>query len=478
MAMLKTRGNSHNVIYTYKDEQGKIKQQWETYATETEAIQRKAFIEYLKKFQPETLAEQAFQYRHRKDRQTPSIPIPSEPHENNLHKTYGEFIRKWLPYRAIKKGWQPTTYDTAVGNFENHILPYFGDKIANTITSENIDDWLDWLFKKPCKGSKSYGKKRSDIPMLSYGSVKKYYSLFCSSLVTAHEWGYISRIPASTAPKGRYNRRKAWKPQEVRQFLEQTEDDKIIHLLVHLAFVGSLRESEVAAININQIDLSKARLFLSHTIERVSEASIQATRSEVAFIYPKEKGYAHTVLVLKDTKTEKSVRKMYLTAPLALEISERIEQIREDKLLYGRNYHDYGLLVCKPDGRPFDPKWFNRAFKRKQAELGILPKHQIEFQGLRKSGQMHKIRLSANDFQLVAEAGGQSPAVLMEHYNESLEEEKKNLSLLVESDFYHDADYKKNMDAEEKFLIQVLKKHPEILREFLHNSQFSAPPNM
>ncbi len=29
MAMLKTRGNSHNVIYTYKDEQGKIKQQWE-----------------------------------------------------------------------------------------------------------------------------------------------------------------------------------------------------------------------------------------------------------------------------------------------------------------------------------------------------------------------------------------------------------------------------------------------------------------
>jgi len=28
MAMLKTRGNSHNVIYTYKDEQGKIKQQF------------------------------------------------------------------------------------------------------------------------------------------------------------------------------------------------------------------------------------------------------------------------------------------------------------------------------------------------------------------------------------------------------------------------------------------------------------------
>lgn len=474
MAMLKVRGNSYNVIYTYKDEQEKIKQQWETYSTESEAIQRKAFIEYLKQFQPEKLAEQAFQYRHRNDKALKQMPLPTEPHDDNQTKTYGEFIQKWLPYRAIKKGWQPTTYDCAVGNFNNHILPYFGDKIISSITSEHIDDWLNWLFKKPCKGSKSYGKKRCDIPSLSYGSVEKYYSLLVSSLVTAHEWGYIPRIPASTAPKGMYNKRKAWKPQEVRQFLKRTEEDKIVHLIVHLAFVGSLREGEVAAINIRQINLQQARLFLSNTIERVSEESIKATRSKIAFIYPKEKVYAHSVLVLKDTKTQKSMRKMYLTAPLALEISERLAQIQEDKRMYGDEYHDYGLLICKPDGRPFDPKWFNKVFKRKQTELGILPKHQIEFQGLRKSGQMHKIRLTANDFQLVAEAGGQSPTVLMEHYNESLEEEKKNLSKLVESDFYMDAGYEKNMEWEAKFFIQMLKKYPEIFRELMRNKPFDA----
>ena len=61
---------------------------------------------------------------------------------------------------------------------------------------------------------------------------------------------------------------------------------------------------------------------------------------------------------------------------------------------------------------------------------------QIDFQGLRKSGQMHKVRISQNNYQLVAESSGQSPEVLMSNYNEALDSEKKNLSQLVEADLY------------------------------------------
>lgn len=56
--------------------------------------------------------------------------------------------------------------------------------------------------------------------------------------------------------------------------------------------------------------------------------------------------------------------------------------------------------------------------------------------GLRKSGQMHKVRLSQNNYQLVAENAGQSPEVLMNHYNEALDYEKRALSRLVENSFY------------------------------------------
>jgi len=49
MATYKIRGSSHNVIYTYRTSDGKYRQQWESYDTELEAIQRKAYIDFLQK---------------------------------------------------------------------------------------------------------------------------------------------------------------------------------------------------------------------------------------------------------------------------------------------------------------------------------------------------------------------------------------------------------------------------------------------
>ena len=53
-------------------------------------------------------------------------------------------------------------------------------------------------------------------------------------------------------------------------------------------------------------------------------------------------------------------------------------------------YSDYGLLLCQADGRPIDQKALGKAFKELQRSLRIPKEEQIEFQGLRKSGQMKK----------------------------------------------------------------------------------------
>lgn len=73
-------------------------------------------------------------------------------------------------------------------------------------------------------------------------------------------------------------------------------------------------------------------------------------------------------------------------------------------------------------------------FKQWQMENQI--DNLICFQGLRKSGQIHKVRLSQNNYQLVAEAAGHTPKVLMSNYNEIHDTEKRELSHLVEGDFY------------------------------------------
>lgn len=79
------------------------------------------------------------------------------------------------------------------------------------------------------------------------------------------------------------------------------------------------------------------------------------------------------------------------------------------------------MLICQTDGRPVDPRNLEKSFKEHQKRIGIPENERIDFQGLRKSGQMHKVRLSQNNYQLVAENAGQSPEVLMNHYNEALD---------------------------------------------------------
>ena len=83
------------------------------------------------------------------------------------------------------------------------------------------------------------------------------------------------------------------------------------------------------------------------------------------------------------------IRKQYLTTPLLLEIRDRINEIKSNKEFLGTEYHDCDLLICQPDGKPIGPKSLNKYFKRWQANMKI--EDQIVFQGLRKSGQMHKV---------------------------------------------------------------------------------------
>ena len=110
--------------------------------------------------------------------------------------------------------------------------------------------------------------------------------------------------------------------------------------------------------------------------------------------------------------------------------------IEENQAFFREEYRDYGLLICQTDGRPVDPRNLEKSFKEHQKRIGIPENERIDFQGLRKPGQMHKVRLSQNNYQLVAENAGQSPEVLMNHYNEALDYEKRALSRLVENSFY------------------------------------------
>ena len=136
MATYTIRGTSHNVVYTYKAADGKRKQQWESYSSELEAIQRKAYIDYLQsQNRASDITHEASEYRRKKAVEkvaqkiaaenavaTPDTPSPES--EDNMSKTYREFMERFLPIHARKKNFSPKTYDSYRQNLETHIYPY------------------------------------------------------------------------------------------------------------------------------------------------------------------------------------------------------------------------------------------------------------------------------------------------------------------------------------------------------------------
>lgn len=487
MATYKVRGTAHNIIYPYRTEQGKVKQQWETYSTELEAMQRKAYIDYLQKnrLRHEILkAAQEYQCKRAVERAVvqrfrpkASEESPAHAEEDNTAKTYREFAEKWLPIHARKERFSPNSYDSYRSNLDHHILPYFGDRVMSSITAEDIDDFLDALSRKPCRGPKSYGKRPEDIPTLSSSTVKKCFTILTSGFETAKKWHYIREIPKVTAPTEKTVKRRAWDARRVYEVLSSIQEDNLLHLAVHLTFVCSLRAGETAGIDLHTIDFRDGSLWITRQIQRVSDHAIGVLpKQEVLRVFPKQVMTARSSLILKGPKTEESHRKQYLTMPLLDELRGRMAQIEENKAFFREEYRDYGLLICQADGRPVDPKNLEKSFKEHQKRLGIPENEQIDFQGLRKSGQMHKVRLSQNNYQLVAESAGQSPEVLMNHYNEALDYEKRALSRLVEDSFYpHQGSPEQSRDnADVSALIAKIQQNPDLCRKFLQSLTLSA----
>lgn len=487
MATYTIRGTSHNIVYTYKTIDGKRKQQWESYSSELEAIQRKAYIDYLQaQNRASDITHEAAEYRRKKAIEKTAQKIaaenaavvvepPSIETEDNMSKTYREFMERFLPIYARKRNFSPKTYDSYRQNLETHIYPYFGDWVMSSITSSAIDGFIDYLFQKPCRGSKSYGKRASEVPTLSSGTVKKCYNILTLGFETAKRWNYISEIPNTKGPSEHYKKRKAWSSEHISKILDQIQDDPILHLSVHLAFICSLRAGEIVAIDINSINLNEGSMWISQILERVSDESLKTlSKEKIAKVFPKQFSNAKSRLVLKTPKTEGSLRKQYLTRPLVQEIKERIAEINKTKELLGPEYQDNGFLICQSDGRPVDPNNLCKSFKEWQSTMSITD--QIDLQGLRKSGQMHKIRLTKNNYQLVAANAGQSPEVLMHHYNEALEAEKQQLASMVESSFYPSLEKKSEtlstLDPAE--ILKLIQENPDLAAKLVQLLKVSA----
>lgn len=140
------------------------------------------------------------------------------------------------------------------------------------------------------------------------------YNILTLGFETAKRWNYIAEIPNTKGPSEHYKRRKAWSAEYISKILDQIQEDPILHLSLHLAFVCSLRAGEIVAIDIHSINLDDGSMWIFQILERVSDEALKNfSREKIAKVFPKQFSNAKSRLVLKFSKTEGSLRKQYLT---------------------------------------------------------------------------------------------------------------------------------------------------------------------
>jgi len=461
MASMAPRGQLFVVTYTVKGIDGKRKSCHESYPTEIEAAQRKAYIDILQKAgKADELRILAESYKDKKGQGVT---------EDNMGKTYRDFVEKWLPYYAKKKKLSPVTYDGHKRILERHILPYLGDRIVSTIKSEDLDLFVEHLEQTKCRGSKSYNKSAEEVPNLKASTIVKVIHTLNASLRTAENWRYTNKRPKTLMPPIEAEARKSWDSEYLKSVLVQIHDP-FLHLLVHLVFVCSLRAGEAAGLRIEDVNLDEGSIRVNQELERITEEALaKISEKDIYHVFPQKSKNTNSVLVLKKLKTKGSKRKCFLPAPLVDEIRARIISVQRFKDFYCAGYGNSGLLFCLENGDPQEPRLLTRKFTKWQRENKI--SNPIDLQGLRKSGQTHKVHITGNDYQVVAEMGGQSTKVLFDNYLAVDDGELKNLRDLIEDDFYAQTDPERKQKLYVQSILKKCDEDPTFLKLLLNGLQ-------
>lgn len=174
--------------------------------------------------------------------------------------TLAEFAPKWLEHQRAE-GNSPSTMRNKEATLRNHILPAFGHRPMNRITTE---DAASYRIEKQGEG-------------LSTKTAGNHLGVLHRMLVVAHEWGKIRKVPKMRLP------RKHELLSRPIDFLEFDETERYLHMVeelygatdhlyVLLAVRSGLRTGEMRALCWDQVRLDQGFVVVDRNITDASYA--------------------------------------------------------------------------------------------------------------------------------------------------------------------------------------------------------------
>ena len=275
--------------------------------------------------------------------------LVSELHTGDLRtqstETFSEYSLWWL--RTVKSmSVRPSTLSDYEDRLRRNVFPYFGQRRLHDITSRDVQNWLHALQSKGLSTATVNGARQV------MGAVFKYSVR--AGLVPKNPVELTERAKRQWGEKTAV--KEPWSRVEAQQVLAVTHGTKF-DLFARLGVLMGARRGEILALRWGDIDFNQGFI------------SIAGSLREQRLIMPD--GTANTSLVVGDTKTVSSRRKLALTAEILASLQRHRDVVAEMKEKAGSSWKDTEWLFVDSIGGLTHPSNFAKQFTKFLVVKGI-----------------------------------------------------------------------------------------------------------
>jgi integrase len=325
-----------------------------------------------------------------------------------------------------------------------------------------------------------------ELDDLSYlNEVDRHYEQ--SELMEASLYDRAVHRPATVEESALQSMEYALTPEQLQRVLDFTDrtdiyDLYVMHCAIQLAFACCMRGGEVGGTQWERFSRSDQVLYIDRVIDRVDKKLIEKLpKMDILFRFPNLYPGTRTVIVLKQPKTEGSIRTVYIPETVAKKLEKLREMQMKLKLELGDDgYMDYGLIICQANGRPIMTEHLNKRFKEVLIGLNdpTINVDNVVFHSLRHTSTGVKLRLSKGDLKAVQGDGGwNSPDMVTKRYAHILDEDRRRLADEMEQSFYkgkaEEAPVAAAPALDAEALASLLASNPELLKKALESVQLA-----
>ena len=325
-----------------------------------------------------------------------------------------------------------------------------------------------------------------ELDDLSYlNEVDRHYEQ--SELTEASLYDRAVHRPATVEESALQSMEYALTPEQLQRVLDFTDrtdiyDLYVMHCAIQLAFACCMRGGEVGGTQWERFSRSDQVLYIDRVIGRVDKKLIEKLpKMDILFRFPNLYPGTRTVIVLKQPKTEGSIRTVYIPETVAKKLEKLREMQMKLKLELGDDgYMDYGLIICQANGRPIMTEHLNKRFKEVLIGLNdpTINVDNVVFHSLRHTSTGVKLRLSKGDLKAVQGDGGwNSPDMVTKRYAHILDEDRRRLADEMEQSFYkgkaEEAPVAAAPALDAEALASLLASNPELLKMALKSVQLA-----